>query len=120
MAYQHISAETSLDIPYPQRRVSGSGDGRFRVRHLQTSHGRRVSTQRVDTCSARASVFRARILSCQYDSPGTHVPHPDVAITAATDQSITPGDHSPYPHHMTLESNLATAICVEDVYFGII
>lgn len=72
--------ETRLEVPNTERGVAGSRDCRPGVGHLKTTDGTRVPTHGVN-------VFA-----------GGHVPHPDIAITTATDQYIIPRHHRPHTH----------------------
>lgn len=52
VADQDILARARGQIPYPQRRVSRTGNRRVPIRHLQTTHSRRVTAQQMDTSPA--------------------------------------------------------------------
>lgn len=51
MADENSSAQSCANVPDPKGRIPGSGDGCILIGHLETSHGRGVATQCVQTCS---------------------------------------------------------------------
>jgi hypothetical protein len=52
--------------------------------------------------------------------PSGEVPDPDVAVAAAADENVLPGDHGPDAHDVALKSTQAVALSIEDMDLGIV
>lgn len=125
MADEHVLAESSLDVPDAQRRVSRARDGQSVVGHLQASHGRRVTSEGVDALSGgehfeSVAALQARYISPQGHSPSRHVPDSHVPIAATADEGVAPWHHRPDAHDMPGEGLLMLAVGVEDVDLGVV
>ncbi len=102
MTDQNVFADTRLQIPNPQRRISGPRDGSVGIGHLEASDRGGVSSQHMNTPAI------------------LHIPHPHITVTSAGHKDIFPGHHGPDAHDMPLKRFLVITHSVEYMYFGIV
>ena len=118
MANKNVLAESSLDIPYPQRGISRPRYRRVGIGHLQASHSRRMTPQGMLALTV-IMLALIREISQSY-VPSSHVPDPNITITTSANKGITPRNHRPHTHNMTLEGLLVITLGIENVDLGVV
>lgn len=119
MAHQDTATGPTRKVPYTERGVSGTRDGGIGIGHLQAPDSGCVAPECMYTCSVRVSATGLPESFMEF-IPRSHIPDPNISITASTDQNIAPRDHCPYPHDMPCQSPLMIAFGIEDMYLGVI
>ena len=118
VAHQDAARGTRRYVPDPQRSIARARNRSRLVRHLEAPYCGSVASKSMQARAIRSLAIGQRTVARYL--PCCHIPHPNIAVAAATDKNISPWYHSPNAHDVTLQRPLVVPFDIKNVNFCII